>query len=117
MQKKTLSAKLLASPHIVWSALFIVAPLIMVAYYSFTNADGNFTLENIKALSDYKEVFLNSIWYGIAGHMVEPILWKKHWNSENRSAKNVRIPLSISVLWEIWRISISQPVDITKEKS
>ena len=70
MQKKTLSAKLLASPHIVWSVLFIIAPLIMVAYYSFTNADGNFTLENIKALSDYKEVFLNSIWYGILATII-----------------------------------------------
>ncbi len=65
MQKKSLSQKLLASPHIVWSVLFIIAPLIMVAYYSFTNADGAFTLDNIKALSEYKEVFLNSIWYGI----------------------------------------------------
>ncbi len=70
MQKKTLSAKLLASPHIVWSVLFIIAPLVMVAYYSFTNADGNFTLENIKALSDYKEVFLNSIWYGILATII-----------------------------------------------
>ncbi len=65
MQSKTLSQKLLASPHIVWSVLFIIAPLIMVAYYSFTTADGAFTFDNVKALSEYKEVFLNSIWYGI----------------------------------------------------
>ncbi len=65
MKKKSLGEKLLASPHIVWSMLFIIAPLIMVAYYSFTTADGAFTLDNIKALSEYKEVFLNSIWYGI----------------------------------------------------
>lgn len=70
MQKKSLSQKLLASPHIVWSVLFIIAPLIMVAFYSFTNANGQFTLENIKALSEYKEVFLNSIWYGILATII-----------------------------------------------
>lgn len=70
MKKKTLSAKLLAAPHIVWAILFIVAPLIMVAYYAFTNLDGSFTFDNILALTDYKEVFLNSIWYGIVATLI-----------------------------------------------
>ena len=62
--------KLCASPHIVWSAIFIVVPLIMVAYYSFTDAQGNFTMENIYRLSDYTDTFLRSLWYGIIATLI-----------------------------------------------
>ena len=37
----------LAAPHAVWSVLFIIAPLIFVAYYAFTDKDGAFTLDNV----------------------------------------------------------------------
>lgn len=69
-KNSTLRMKLYASPHIVWSAIFIVVPLIMVAYYSFTNADGAFSLENIYRLSDYTTTFLRSLWYGIIATII-----------------------------------------------
>lgn len=69
-KNSTLKLKLYASPHIVWSAIFIVVPLIMVAYYSFTNADGDFSLENIYRLSDYTTTFLRSLWYGIIATLI-----------------------------------------------
>ncbi|MBR2621873.1 MAG: ABC transporter permease [Clostridia bacterium] len=46
-----------ASPHIVWTVLFIVAPLIFVLYYAFTDASGAFTWDNIMALGDHTETF------------------------------------------------------------
>ena len=51
-----------AAPHIVWSVLFIIAPLIFVVYYSFTDSEGNFTLDNIKSIFNekYIVIFLNS---------------------------------------------------------
>ena len=53
--KKTFSinAKLSASPYIVWMLIFIFAPLIMVVYYAFTDASGNFTMNNIIMLDNY----------------------------------------------------------------
>ena len=69
-KNSSLRMKLYASPHIVWSAIFIVVPLIMVAYYSFTNADGDFSLENIYRLSDYTTTFLRSLWYGIIATLI-----------------------------------------------
>lgn len=69
-KKNLLRQKLCASPHLVWSAIFIVVPLIMVAYYSFTNADGEFTLENIYRLGDYTTTFLRSLWYGIVATLI-----------------------------------------------
>ena len=47
----------------VWTVLFIVAPLIFVAYYAFTDSDGAFTFDNIlKAVEpDYMIIFFRSI--------------------------------------------------------
>ena len=52
-KKSSLAQKLCTSPHIVWSAIFIVVPLIMVVYYAFTNKGGEFSFSNVqKFLSD-----------------------------------------------------------------
>ena len=39
---KSLSRKLVDKPYIVWSVLFIIAPLVMVLYYAFTDTSGAF---------------------------------------------------------------------------
>lgn len=68
--RSSLRAKLISSPYVVWSVLFIVAPLIFVVYYSFTNLSGDFTLDNISALSKYAPTFLRSIWFGIVATVI-----------------------------------------------
>ena len=50
-----------AAPHIFWAILFIILPLIIVAYYAFTDDSGVFSFENILALSEYGPIFLLSI--------------------------------------------------------
>lgn len=50
-----------AAPHVFWSILFIVLPLLIVVYYAFTDSEGAFSLENILSLADYKDIFLLSI--------------------------------------------------------
>lgn len=68
--RSSLRTKLVSSPYVVWSILFIVAPLIFVVYYSFTNSSGEFTFENIEALSKYTPTFLRSIWFGIVATLI-----------------------------------------------
>lgn len=65
VRKKTESDKKvikLAYPYTVWSIIFIVIPLLLVVYYSFTQTSGDghvsFTLNN------YKEVF-NPLFYKV----------------------------------------------------
>ncbi len=70
MSSRSMKAKLVASPYIVWSAIFVVAPLIFVAYYAFTDSSGAFTLENISELSKYTTTFLRSIWFGIVATII-----------------------------------------------
>ena len=58
---RSLFARAAAAPHVVWSILFIVAPLLFVLYYALTDSDGNFTLDNLSALGDYGNTFFLSV--------------------------------------------------------
>lgn len=53
--------KFAAAPHIVWTVMFIIAPLLFVVYFTFTNYDGEFTFENILALEEHIGTFALSI--------------------------------------------------------
>lgn len=46
-RKPTLLQRLIVVPYSAWAALFIVVPLIFVAYYALTDNDFNFTFDNI----------------------------------------------------------------------
>lgn len=61
MRKRSLLERMATAPHLVWMVLFIVAPLIFVAYYAFTTPEGQFTLSNIAGLSLHAETFLLSV--------------------------------------------------------
>ncbi len=56
-----LKSKIIAAPYLVWMTAFIVAPLLMVLYFVFTDKAGRFTLENLSGLSQYTPVFVRSI--------------------------------------------------------
>ena len=47
----------LAIPYVIWMAIFVVVPIIMVVIYAFSTADGTFTLENFSSIMDYAVVF------------------------------------------------------------
>ena len=70
MKKTSFLSKLITAPYIVWSVLFIVAPMIMVVYYAFTDRSGAFTWNNITALTAYKETFARSIGYAVAATVI-----------------------------------------------
>lgn len=70
----TLGKRLLNLPCLVWSAIFIVVPLFIVLYYTFSDGKGGFTLSNIYELALYKDVFLTSILYALAATLICLIL-------------------------------------------
>ena len=53
--------KKLAYPYFVWMILFTVVPLFIVVYYAFTDAAGNFTMDNLLSVSGYGSVFARSL--------------------------------------------------------
>ena len=57
--------RIAAVPHTVWTVMFIVAPMLFVLYFAFTDAEGNFSLSNITHLSQYTNVFILSIAFAL----------------------------------------------------
>jgi spermidine/putrescine transport system permease protein len=68
--KRNLFQRLAAAPHILWMILFIVAPMLFVLYFAFTDADGSFSLSNISSLSQYGNVFVLSIAFALIATVV-----------------------------------------------
>ena len=55
MKNKRLS--LFNIPYVIWMALFVVIPIVMVVVYAFSTADGGFTFENFSNMGAYAVVF------------------------------------------------------------
>lgn len=74
MKKSSALQKIINAPYMLWAVLFIIAPLIMVLYYAFTNADGAYTTDNIKAIGDYTSTFILSIGYGAIATLISLVI-------------------------------------------
>ena len=57
--------KLFSIPYIIWMALFVVAPIVLVVLYAFTAADGGFTFANFTRMGNYFGVFVRSFWLAL----------------------------------------------------
>ena len=57
--------KLFSIPYVIWMALFVVAPIILVVLYAFTAADGGFTFSNFTRMGNYFGVFVRSFWLAL----------------------------------------------------
>ena len=70
MRGRSLFQKMAAAPHIVWAVMFIVAPMLFVIYFAFTDESGNFSFSNISSLSRYSNVFILSIAFALIATVV-----------------------------------------------
>ena len=102
MKKRTLGQRLLGAPYIVWAAIFIIVPLLIVVYYSFTDADGNWTLNNIKALADYKEVFWISIEYSFIATVITLLISYPFAYLMSRQKENAQRIMMMLVMLPMW---------------
>lgn len=64
--------KLLTAPYLVWSAAFIIIPLIMIFYYGLTDKSGAFTLENVTAIATAEHA--KALWLSLALSLVSTAL-------------------------------------------
>ena len=70
MKKNTFGSKLVACPYIVWSAIFIIVPLVIMVYFALTDINGTFTLANIAGIGKYKKAFALSILYAVIATVI-----------------------------------------------
>ena len=102
MKKRSLGEKLVASPYVVWAAMFIIVPLIFVAYYSLTDSNGNFTLEYIADIGRYKDVMLNSTWLGFIATVISLLLAYPLAYIMARSKANTQRTMMMLVMLPMW---------------
>ena len=97
-----MKSKVIAVPYIVWAIIFIVVPTLFVGYFAFTDANGAFTFENIKEISNVTEVLWRSICYAfistvfclIFGYMLAYIM-----TSLKEHHKSIALVLLMLPMW------------------
>lgn len=73
-----------AIPYIVWMAVFVVVPLLLIVVYAFTNYDGKFTAENFTNIDVFLQVCGNSLYLAAVATGIclliaypLPIFWRR----------------------------------------
>ncbi len=59
-----------AIPYVVWMAIFVVAPIILMVVYSVTSADGDVTAENFTGMGLYLSVFTRSFYLALIATVI-----------------------------------------------
>lgn len=57
--------KYFSAPYLVWMIVFILVPLLMIAYFAFTTENGDFTIKYISDVGQYANIFVRSIWLSL----------------------------------------------------
>ncbi len=61
---------LFALPYVIWMALFVVAPIIMVLVYAFTTASFDPTVDNFTGMGIYTSIFIRSFQLAIVATLI-----------------------------------------------
>lgn len=91
-----------SSPYIIWSALFIIAPLLFVAYFAFTDRDGAPTFENILSLSSYSETFIMSLGFSLIATTVCLLIGYPLAYCMSRTSERSRSILMVLLMLPMW---------------
>ncbi len=62
--------KYMAYPYGVWMVVFIIAPILLVVFYAFTNKSGALTLGNFTSMMEYMSIFGRSFLLAFAATVV-----------------------------------------------
>ena len=94
--------KIAAVPHVVWTVMFIVAPMLFVLYFAFPDAEGRFSFSNITELSQYTNVFILSIAFALIATAVCLLIgYPLAYFMSRRSAKTQKI-LMVLIMLPMW---------------
>ena len=102
MRKTSLFQKIAAAPHILWAVMFIVAPMLFVLYFAFTDADGNFSFSNIASLSRYGNVFILSIAFALIATVVCLIIGYPLAYFMSRQSPRMQKVLMVLIMLPMW---------------
>lgn len=98
----SVTRKLLDKPYLVWSVIFIVAPLAMVLYYALTDKSGAFTANNFIQIVDYIPTILLSILYGLLATVICLLIGYPFAYFLSRHTERVQRTIVLLVMLPMW---------------
>lgn len=99
---RPLFQRLAAAPHIVWAVLFILAPMLFVLYFAFTDGSGIFTTDNITAMGQYSHTFILSIAFALIATVVCLLIGYPLAYFMSRTSPRTRKVLMVLIMLPMW---------------
>ncbi|MBR3963665.1 MAG: ABC transporter permease [Oscillospiraceae bacterium] len=91
-----------AFPYIVFMTIFIVVPLIMVAYFAFTTSTGEFTMQNIIRVGDYIPVIIKSLFLAFVATAICLLLGYPFAYIMANKTSNIRRTMFMLIMLPMW---------------
>ena len=102
MKKSSFFDRVAAVPHSVFTALFIVAPLLFVVYFAFTDQNGSFTMENILSLNEYSGTFVMSLGFALIATTVCLLVGYPLAYAMSKTSERTRNILVVLIMLPTW---------------
>ncbi|MEG1989295.1 MAG: ABC transporter permease, partial [Oscillibacter sp.] len=94
--------KRLAIPYVIWMAIFVVIPLLLIVAYAFTAKDGSLTLANFSTMNQYLGVFGNSFFLALVATLICILLGYPLAYFLARSGSFVRKMATMLIMLPMW---------------
>ena len=106
MKKGSVFQRMAAAPHMVWMVMFIVAPMLFVLYFAFTETTDEgkiiFSFSNIASLSQYTNVFILSIAFALIATVICLIIGYPLAYFMSRTSPRMQKILMVLVMLPMW---------------
>lgn len=94
--------KAVSTPYLVWTAIFVIVPLGLVAYFALTTKSGSFTLDNLARVGQYASVIMSSIWLSVIATVISLVIAYPLAFIMSRSSANSQRTYMMLVMLPMW---------------
>ena len=91
-----------AIPYVIWMALFVVAPIVLVVVYAFSNDLGGFTLENFARMGTYAVVFGRSFKLALIATFICLLIGYPVSYAMSREGENFQRAAMVLIMLPMW---------------
>lgn len=102
MKKKSFLSRVADAPYLLWMILFIVAPMLFVIYFAFTDRNGGFTFDNITSLSSYSGTFIMSLSFSLIATVICLVIGYPLAYCMAKASKKARNILLVLLMLPMW---------------
>ena len=94
--------KAVSAPYLVWSAIFVIVPLGLVAYFALTSKTGEFTLDNLARVGQYAPVIMSSILLSVIATIISLVIAYPLAYIMSRAGGNTQRTYMMLIMLPMW---------------